>query len=239
MNKKIIFMLFFISLPIFFIHPVELPFQDQTLGNKWYSSQSFYVLQGFEFGVSGSKDFLSETFLFSYAFRSKNRHSFSIRNYHIGNTTGILTNSFEYFNFAVMAGFEYMYKLFTNTDGLFVFTDIGGCDRGVALNAGIGLGNRVKDGFEMDFTFLQNTAFFSRIEFYFLFFDAFIVRGELGIDLKYRDTDIRLFTFLNGIYLGFSISNYFRLELGGGFTVNDNMIFNGYGGAVISMKFPR
>jgi hypothetical protein len=56
--------------------------------------------------------------------------------------------------------------------------------------------------------------------------------------MYYRDLDIRLFTFLNGVYLGFSIKNYFRFELGGGFTVNDNNIFNGFGSAVISMKFP-
>jgi hypothetical protein len=217
----------------------QLPFEDGILGNKWYSSQSFYVFQGMEFGVSGAKDFLSENFLFSYTFRSKNRHSFSIRNYHLGSVTGILTNSFEYFNFAIMAGFEYMFKIFSATEGFFVFTDTGGCNRGVAINAGLGLGSRVKDGFEMSFTFLQDVGFFSRIDFYFLFFDAFIVRGRLGIDMHYRGEEIRLFTFLNGAFLGFSVKNYFRFELGGGFTVNDNSMFNGFGSAVISMKFPR
>ena len=42
-------------------------------------------------GVSGSKDFIWEQALFSYRFKSSNRHAFTIRTHHIGMTTGNLT----------------------------------------------------------------------------------------------------------------------------------------------------
>jgi hypothetical protein len=238
MKKYIYFVLFYSIILSNTISALDVTDDYTGIGNQWYTPHTFYIQQGMELGVSGSKDFLSETFLFEYTVQSKIRHSFSIRNYHLGYTSGILTKSFDYFNFAVMAGFEYCFKAFDSKNGLFVFTDIGGCNQGFAINAGVGIGNRVLDGFEMNFMFLQNVGFFSRMDFYFLLFNVLILHGKTGIDMRYHETDILLFTFLSGFYIGFSIQNYFRFELGGGFTINDNNIFNGFGGAVISMKFP-
>lgn len=234
--KKIIITIF-LFLTIFQINSDETS-DNKSIGNKWYSKHSFYIQHTFEFGVSGSKDYFTEYFLFCYNFKSKSRHAFSIRGLHIGYAPGIFSNNLDYFNFAVMAGFEYFYKIFSNTEGLFLFTDLGGCNNGFAVNTGIGIGSRTRNGFELSLAFLQNTLLFSRLDFYFLLFKFFVLRGKIGFDLKYHDTAIELFTFIVGLYVGFSVKEYFRIDLGGGLTANDYAYYSGFGSFSISFKVP-
>ncbi len=232
--KRAIFVIFFLNL-LYFTFCDETS-DHKSLGNRWYSSQTFFVTHTLETGMSGSKDFLTEYFLFSYSFKSKNRHTFTIRNYHIGYAPGLFTANLHFFNFAFMVGFEYLYKIFSSTEGLFLFTDIGGSNGGVAINSGVGVGSRTKTGFEINFTFLQNILFLSRIEFYFLVFNFLVLRGKMGFDLKYRNTDIEIFTFLIGGYIGFSVRQYFKIEIGGGVTVNDYAYYSGFGSVIIGIN---
>jgi hypothetical protein len=237
MKKIILFTLLLVNLNLYSQNTNIITIND--FGNKWFSNHNFFIQNTLEMGMSGSKDILSENMLFSYRFLSKNRHAFSIRNYHIGYAPGIFTNNFTYFNFGVLAGFEYMFKIFSNTEGVFFYTDIGGCQNGIAVNAGFGLGSRVKDGIDINFTYLQNVGFFSRLDFNFLIVKYLILHGKFGIDLKYSDNVIDIFTFFTGAYIGFSINNYFRLELGGGLTINDYAKYSGFGGIIISTSFPN
>ena len=234
-QKTVLFFLFIVTFSAL---------SDQTddkriIGNKWYSNHTFYSLHNFEFGVSGSKDFFTEYLLSSYKFKSRNRHAFSIRAYHIGFAPGIFSNNMKSFNFAVMGGFEYLYKIFSKDEGIFMFFDIGGCNNGFALNTGVGVGSRTKNGFEINFSFLQNVMFFSRIDFYFLVFDFLILKGKLGFDLKYYNLNIEMFTFLAGAFIGFSVKEYFRIELGGGLTVNDYAYYSGFGSFSLAVKVPN
>ncbi|HPO48865.1 MAG TPA: hypothetical protein PLO89_00930 [Spirochaetota bacterium] len=230
-----LFLLFFVA---FFSFSDESE-DKREIGSKFYSGNSFYASHSFEFGVSGSKDFFTEYFLFSYRFKSRNKHSFTIRTYHIGYAPGIFSNNFSNFNFAVMGGFEYLFKIFSKDEGLFLFFDAGGCNNGFAFNAGIGIGSRVRNGFEINFCFLQNVMFFSRLDFYFLVFDFLILKGKLGFDLKYYNYNIELFTFLVGMFIGFSVKEYFRIELGGGLTINDYAYYSGFGSFSLVVKVPK
>jgi len=204
-------------------------------GNKWYSRQNFYIMNSCEMGLSGTKDFISESFLFKYRFRSKNNHAFAIRLFHHGFAPGVFSGNFTYFNFAVMGGFEYLYKIFSATEGFFLWSDLGGTNKGVATGLGIGLGDRNKNGVELYINYMHNLAVISRLDFYFLFADIFVLRGKLGIDLKFTEgmSDIDIFTFLNGLYIGVFVKQIFRIELGGGFTVNQYGYFSGFGGAIL------
>ncbi len=215
--------------------------EDQTgdrnsktfFGNYWYSRQNIYFMHSTEMGVSGTKDFIEENFLFKYRFRSKNRNAFAIRLFHYGFAPGVFSSNFTFFNFAVLGGFEYLYKIFGPTSGLFAWADIGGTNKNFAINIGIGLGDRNRDGVEFNILYMHNLGIQSRLDFYFLFWDVFTLRGKLGIDVKFTDgmEDIDIFTLLNGLYLGFFINHVFRLEFGGGFTVNQYGFFSGFGGA--------
>ena len=83
---------------------------------------NFFVTHTLETGMSSSKDFLTEYFLFSYSFKSKNRHTFTIRNYHIGYARTFYCQ-FALFNFAFMVGLS-IYIRFLNLQRDFFFLPI-------------------------------------------------------------------------------------------------------------------
>ncbi len=212
--------------------------EKKKFGNPIYSKQNFYIKTEFEMGVVGVSDFITENALFQYRFLSKNKHAFSIRVNHIGFTSGALSNNPHIFSFAVMGGFEYMFKVFSNTSGLFLYIDVGGSNSGVAFNTGIGLGSRVADSIELNFSYLHDNLITSRLEFQFLLVKYLILKGKFGISYKYTYPNNEIFVFLGGLYIGFSVKNYFRLEVGGGFTLNDYSYISGFGGASIVTSFP-
>jgi len=232
---KNILIIFFIFFNLFFLIGDETS-DKKTIGNKWFSPQSFFILHTAEAGVSGSKDYFTEYFSFIYTFKSKNRHSFSIRNYHIGYGPGLFSGNLKYFNFAFMVGFEYLYKIFGYDEGIFMFMDVGACNNGFAINTGLGIGSRSKNGFEFNISFLQNVMLFSRMDFYFLVFNFLTLRGKIRFDFKYNNMNIEIFTFLFGGYFGFSVKEYFRIEFGGGLTVNDYAYYSGCGSIILGLK---
>ena len=205
--------------------------------NEWYTKGNVFILQTGEYGISSNNDFLSENFLFKYRFKSKTRYAFSLRAYHIGYTIGLFNHTFKFFNFGFFVGYEYFYKIFSNLEGLFFWTDFGICNRGVAFNTGIGIGSRVKNGFELNFTYLHNVGFFNRLEFYFLLAKIFTIRGMLGLDIKHNDfIYIEKYTFLTGSYIGFLIKNIFRFEIGGGIALDEFSNFGGFGSISIAIN---
>lgn len=214
----------------------EEPTDDKPFGNRWYSRKNLYIFQNVEMGMSGTKDFLSETFLIKYRFKSKNKHAFAMKFFHNGYSPGIFTNHFDFYNFSVLTGFEYLFKVFGPTSGIFVWSDIGGCNGGFAFDIGVGIGDRVKDGIELWISYLQGVGFFSRLDFYFLVIDVLIIRGRFGLDIKQNGLSIDVFNFLTGLYMGFSIRDTFRMEMGGGITINDYFAISGFGGIGISFN---
>ncbi len=205
--------------------------------NEWYTRGNFFILQTGEYGISSDNDFLSERFLFKYRFKSKTRHASAIRAYHIGYTIGLFNHTFKFFNFGIFVGYEYFYKIFSNLEGFFFWTDFGICNRGFAFNTGIGIGNRVKNGFELYFTYLHNVGFFNRLEFYFLLAKIFTIRGMLGLDIKHNDfIYIEKYSFLTGSYIGFLIKNIFRFEIGGGIVLDEFSNFGGFGSISIAIN---
>lgn len=205
--------------------------------NEWYTKGNAFIFQNAEYGISGEKDFFSERFLFKYRFKSKTRHAFSLRAYHLGYTIGIFNHTFNFFNFAFFIGYEYFYKIFSNLEGFFIWTDYGICNRGFAFNIGIGIGNRLKNGIELYFTYLHNVGFFSRMEFYFLMAKIFTIRGLFGLDIKHNDfIYIEKYTFLTGSYIGFLFKNIFRFEIGGGIALDEFSNFGGFGGISIAFN---
>ncbi len=211
---------------------------DISIINEWYSKGNVFIKQSLKYGVSwDTSDFLSERFLFKYRFRSKIKHSFSLRFLHVGYTTGILNETFKFFNFGFFSGFEYFYKVFDNLTGFFIWTDFGICNRGFALDFGLGLGNRMKNGIELEFTYMHNVAFFSKLEFYFLILNFFTIRGMLGLDIKHDDfIYIEKLTFLTGVNIGFLIKNIFRIEFGGGITLDKYSSVGGFGSVSITLN---
>ena len=210
--------------------------ENTALGNKWFSRNNIFLNQTADAGLSGSKDFFEESFLFSYRFRSKTRHAFSLRLFHLGYSPGIFSSNFTFYNFGIMAGFEYFYKLFDNLTGVFLWSDFGACNGGFTFSTGFGLGSRVKNGLELWGAYLHNTGIFSRLEFYFLVLKILTLRGKIGIDYKHTNFNLEVFTFLGGFYIGFFIKNIFRIEAGGGFTINEFSYFSGFGGISISFN---
>ncbi len=206
---------------------------DLSLGNKWYSKQIFYSKLYFESGLSGTKDYLKENFLFRYSFKSKNRHQFCIRTFHNGFSTGIYSNNFVFYNFSILAGFEYLYKIFNNLSGIYLWLDAGGCNKGFSFNTGIGVGDQNKTFFQFELNFMQEVGIFLILSFNFFIFDFFNVGGKIGIDLGYENSIINFFAFKSGLFIGFTIKNVFKIEFGGGFTINDYFFFNGFGGVTI------
>lgn len=207
------------------------------LGNVWYQSRAFIIKNSIELGYSGSKDYLLENFTFKYRFASKIRHSFSIRATHIGFALGLLSKNFNFYEFGIGAGFEYLYKIFNNNSGIFLFTDTGGSYRGPYFTIGGGVGSQETTGFLISFSYLTGTALFSETDFYFLFLKTVSLRGKLGLDIYFKNGKITFFNFSNGFYIGFFIKNIFKLDLGGGFTFNEFGFLAGYGGSSILIQF--
>ena len=206
--------------------------------NEWYSRGNDFILQSAKYGVLINKrDFLSERFLFKYRFKSKIKHAFGIRIFHVGYTINLLNKKFDFFNFGFFTGFEYLYKIFSNQSGIFIWTDFGACNRGHALNFGLGIGDRVKNGIELELTYLHNIAFLTKLEFYFLIIKILTIRGILELDIKHYDFNyIEQFTVLTGVYFGFLIKNIFRFELGGGVTLDEFSNFGGFGSFSIAIN---
>ncbi|HOJ64071.1 MAG TPA: hypothetical protein PLE45_06590 [Spirochaetota bacterium] len=209
---------------------------DYILGNKWYSKQIFYSRLYFESGFSGTKDYLNESFLFKYSFKSKNRHQFNIRFFHNGFSTGIYSNNFKFFNFSIKGGFEYLYKIFSNLSGIYLWLDVGGCNEGFSFNTGFGVGDRYKSFFQLEFNFLNNISIDTNMDFNFFLFNFFNIGGKVGILIGYRNLLIDFFCFKNCITIGFTIKEIFNISIGGGFTINDYFFFNGVGIVFMSLK---
>ncbi|MBN2545340.1 MAG: hypothetical protein JXB50_06055 [Spirochaetes bacterium] len=203
---------------------------DLTFGNKWYSKNTFLIKNSTDTGFSGSKDYLNEYFLTKFKFKSRNKHAFSIKIDHIGFTKGLYSNNFEFYDFGIMGGFEYLYKIFNNISGIFFWTAIGACQKGPAFNLGIGIGSDSENSFQLNFSYLHNVLLLSKMEFYFLILKFITFKGKLGIIIHLNDFAIDFFNFFNGFYFGFFIKKVFKIELGGGFTFNDYGYFSGFGG---------
>jgi hypothetical protein len=210
--------------------------EDPSIVNKWYSRNNIFMLSNSVIGYSGTKDFFEEDFLFAFRFKSRIKHAFSLRLYHNGYAPGLFSKNLTFFNFGAMAGFEYLFKIFSSTEGFFIWSDFGASNGGYAFNAGAGLGDRMRNGLELSATYLHNTAVFGRMEFYFLFIDIFTIRGKIGIDYKYHEMTPEVFTFLAGLNFGFLVKNVFRIELGGGITLNEYGFLRGYGTAAIALN---
>ena len=202
-------------------------------GNPDYSRQNIFIFQQFRTGYYGAKDHLYEDFLAAYRFKSENTHAFSIMAYHIGFGAGLYSRNLDKFHAAGLLGFEYLYKVFNSQSGVFIFTDIGICNLGFALNTGAGIGDRYNNGFILQFTYLLHTNFFTVLDFHMVVLKYLALRIEMGFDLEFSDTGILLFGFYNGIFPGIAINKTGKIELGGGFTMDDNYIFRWYAGANI------
>jgi len=212
--------------------------EEESFGNRFYSRHNFYIKTELEMGVVGTSDFITENVFFQYRLVSKNKHAFSVRVNHIGFTSGALSNNPHIFSFAIFGGFEYMFKIFSNTSGLFLYFDLGGSNKGIAFNTGVGLGSRLADAIELNFSYLHDNLITSRLDFQFLIVKYLILKGRFGISYKYTYPNDELFIFLGGLYIGFSIKGYFRLEAGGGFTLNEYSYASGFGGVSIVTSFP-
>ncbi|MBR3731928.1 MAG: hypothetical protein IKN25_04705 [Spirochaetales bacterium] len=201
-----------------------------TFGNKWHSRQQFCIDTGFRMGVSGSKDFIWEQALFSYRFKSSNRHAFTIRTHHIGMTTGNLTGHGQGFDWAVMIGFEYLVKIFSNDSGFFVLTDVGSGNRFFTFYAALGVGSHEHTYIQMDVTYMLQRMVLSEIKFNVEVVKFFSILGTLGVDATFYDISrIDLLCFRTGFFLGFSARPVFTAAFGGGVTVNDYYAVGGFG----------
>ena len=206
--------------------------EERTIGNKWYSRNNLYINSAADIGFSGTKDYFSEESLFIFKFKSKIKHAFGLRFYHLGYAPGLFSGNFTFYNFSITAGFEYLLKIFSATEGFFVWSDFGGSNKGYSFDLGIGFGNRMRNGFEMDFKYLHNVGVFSKISFYFLFIDLLTLKGKIGIDYNFNE----VFTFLTGLSLGFQIKERFKIEFGGGITLNEYAVIRGFGTLALSLN---
>ena len=153
-------------------------------------------------GVTGVRDFIKEDLSYNFRFKSTTKHAFTLRFNHLGFTLGVLNRSFKDFKFGFLTGFEYFYKLLSSTDGIFIYTDTGMSNNGPAFSFGLGLGNRMNNGFDINFTYLYNNALFSMVSFYFLIAKVFTINGKIGINLLHTNAILDYFTFF-----------YFRISL--------------------------
>jgi hypothetical protein len=213
---------------------------DYSIGNRWYLGRKVTVSHDLEMGVSGSKDFILQRFMLHYRFVSRDRHAFAIRTHHLGFAPGAFSGNLTFYNFSVMAGFEYLFKAFSNADGLYFWIDAGGSNGGFAFQVGAGLGSRFKDGIELSVAWLQDVGVFSNLDFFFLIQDAFVLRGKIGINAQMPVDMSRLdfFSFNGSLWVGGQFRKAFRLLVGGGFTVNEYSFFNGFGGFSVVFQVP-
>ena len=203
---------------------------ELTFGNKWHSRQQFCIDTTFRMGVSGSKDFIYERALFSYRFKSSNRHAFTIRTHHIGMTTGNMTGHGQGFDWAIMLGFEYLVKIFSNDSGFFILTDIGSGNRFFSLYATVGLGSHDHSYIQMDVTYMLQRMVLSEIKFNVEVVRFFSILGTLGLDTTfYRSGSIDLFCLRTGLFFGFAARPVFTAAFGGGVTLNDYYAVGGFG----------
>lgn len=205
-------------------------FSEQTFGNQWYSRQQFCLDTSFRMGVSGSKDFIYERALFSYRFKSSNRHCFTIRTHHIGMTTGNLTGHGQGFDWSLMLGFEYLVKIFSKDSGFFILTDIGSGNSFFSLYAAVGVGSHEHTYIQMDCTYMLLRMVLSEIKFNVEVVRFFSILGTLGLDTTfYGDGSIDLFCFRTGLFFGFAARPVFTAAFGGGITLNDYYAVGGFG----------
>lgn len=237
MRAILLLLTLLITIPLLSAGENENGTPDSILGSKLYSRHNLYLLQSVRGGMSGSKDHLQEDLLISFRFRSKNRHAFSLRTYHMGYGAGLFSGNMEKFNFGVLFGFEYLFKAFARDSGIILFLDAGFCNWGFALNTGVGLGDRFRNGIFLSFTYLYNSNFHSLIDFNFLIGRYFALRGNLGIDINFTPQEIKLFNFYAGVFPGVAVNNRFRFELGGGVTVNDYFAFRWFVGGYLTFSF--
>ena len=139
-----------------------------------------------------------------------------------------------------MVGFEYMYKIFSHNEGIFFIIDIGGSNSGFALYSAIGVGNRLKTFIELNFTFFINSMILSSLVFNILIFDFFSIMGIIGIDATFKESRwiSDIFSFKTGGFICFSVKSNFKIEIGGGITLNDYYALRGFGKLGLAFSFP-
>ena len=215
-----------------FIFAQNIPLPELTFGNKWYSRQQFCIDTSFRMGVSGSKDFIWEQVLFSYRFKSSNRHTFTIRTHHIGMTIGNLTGHGQGFDWAVMLGFEYLIKIFSNDSGFFVLTDVGSGNHFFTLYGALGIGSHEHSYIQMDVTYMLQRMILSEIKFNVEVLKFFSILGTLGFDTIFlKSGKIDMLCFRTGFFFGFAARPMFAAAFGGGVTINDYYAVGGFGEA--------
>ncbi len=219
-----------------FIFAEDVTSDEKTFGNKWYSGQTFVLRTNIEMGASGVKDYLIENSLFSYRFKSRNQHAFTIRLNHFGVSTGCFSGKAKVFNFSVMLGFEYLYKIFSNESGIFVLSDFGGGASGFCMYAAFGLGSHAGTNFTIDFNYMMNKVIMSALTFTVEIVKFFAIKGLIGVDSTYiNDNRLDLFSFKAGAFFLFAARPIFACDFGGGITLNDYYAVSGFG--AFSIRF--
>ncbi|HNZ26787.1 MAG TPA: hypothetical protein PLG34_10020 [Spirochaetota bacterium] len=233
---KKIFVIIILSASVSYISADDLS-EDYSIGDKFYSRQNFYISSSFETGLSGTKDYLSEKTLFIYKFRSLGKFQFGIRTNHVGFAVGAYSGRNYGFNFLFAVGFEFLYKVFNNRDGLLISTDMGWSNKGYAFFFSIGLGSRMRNYIELNFLFGVNLAVMSNLNFSVVIYKILSLKGVIGVDIFYKNNwQIDVFLLKFGLFLPLTIREIFRIEFGGGLTLNDYYIPRGYGGITLSFS---
>ncbi|MCG8572599.1 MAG: hypothetical protein MJB14_20900 [Spirochaetes bacterium] len=238
-KNRLLFLLFTFLFTLIVINVVHCAEGEETayLGNPLFSRKNIYLYQSAVGGLSGPVDYFAESTLLKFRFASKTRHAFAIRLNHYGYGPYLFTGQIEKFHFAVLLGFEYLYKIFSPISGVFLYLDAGICNLGFALSTGFGIGDRFFNGFTVNFTYLYHSCFFSVLDFYFTIVKYLSLRGKIGLDIKFSSDQLELFNFYTGIYPGITIKRFVKIEIGGGVTFNDNYVFRGYGGINLVLNF--
>ncbi len=233
---KKIFLFIIFSASVCYISADDLS-EDYSIGDKFYSRQNFYISSSFETGLSGTKDYLSEQALFIYKFRSPGKFQFGIRTNHVGFASGAYSGRNSGFNFLFAIGFEFLYKIFNNTDGLLLSTDMGWSNKGYAFFFSIGLGSRMRSYIELNFLFGVNLALTSNLNFSVIIYKILSLKGVIGVDITYKNNwEIDVFLLKFGLFIPLTIREIFRIEIGGGLTLNDYYIPRGYGGITLFLS---
>lgn len=234
-TKKIFILIFFFS-SFCYISADNLS-EDYSIGDKFYSKQNFYVSTSFETGLSGTKDYLSEKALLIYKFRSRDKFQFGIRTNHVGLASGAYSGRNSGFNFLFTLGFEFLYKIFNNKDGLLLSTDMGWSNKGFVFFFSLGLGSRMRNYIELNVLFGANLTVMSNLNFSVIIYKILSLKGVIGLDIMYKNNwEVEVFLLKFGLFAPLTIREIFRIEIGGGLTLNDYYIPRGYGGITLSLS---
>ncbi len=210
-----------------------------SLGNPLFSPQKIDIFSSIQIGMYGSKDFLYEDLTFNYSFKSGNLNRFTLRFKELILFPGLFTNNLYRTGaiFALSSGFEYFIKLFSPENGISFFFDTGFGFNTVYFATGAGVGNRFTNGIFITIEYLHNTFLSSDIDLYVRILKYLSIRGNVGFYMSFYDDNS--FPYIKtGLFPGFHISEYFKLNCGGGFTVSESFIFGFYTSLYITTTIP-